>query len=95
MTIGKGKIKMTRIDLDREQGIIVKCGDMHLYIVKDYPNSTEPAVKRQYERRKALGLCSYFGCTNKPLKPYQKCRHHLDLDNFRRQGMKVKKRSKK
>lgn len=40
--------------------------------------SDRASLRRHYEKRKAAGVCAYFGCSSKPVIDHKHCQKHLD-----------------
>lgn len=54
---------------------------------------TRASARRQYEKRKAAGMCGYFGCAAKPLPGKTYCRTHLKrMSKCQSQRLKTRKR---
>jgi hypothetical protein len=83
-----GVIFEKEINLDIEQSIKIfsKMDNWAMFIVKEYPltKHSAQAVKRQREKRKAKGYCSYLGCPNKAKKGYGKCKYHIEMDRLKK-----------
>lgn len=79
------------INLDKEQTVLIKVGDIVMHIYKDYPD-VKGAIKRQYEKRKAKGMCVAFGCPDKAEPGRLKCKMHADIE---REKSKLRMREKR
>jgi hypothetical protein len=84
------------IDLDVEQAVILKSGDLLIHIWKDYfgmglsktPDSA--SIKRYFRRKQNKGICVYGGC-NKKAGTGVFCEPHRQLNLLRKRVLKVKK----
>jgi hypothetical protein len=77
-------IKMMDIDLDMEQGVRIKSGDVQFLIYKVYGKSGKlDALKRQHLKRINKGQCTYAGCPNDAYKGFKKCKIHMEFDRIR------------
>ena len=88
--------KEINVDIEREQSVTINFGGFSMMLWKNYPNSSDQRVKRQYERRKAYGQCIRYGCPEKAKEGFAQCKKHIELDRWRyKMGMKYKPKMKR
>lgn len=86
--------KVIDVDIEKEQSVKINFGNFSMMLWKNYPNSSDQRVKRQYEKRKAFGLCSRYGCPYKAKKGFAQCQAHLEMDRLKfkmKMGKVIKK----